>query len=211
MSKYFVLFSCLFVSLQLHGASYFTVTDAESGTELFSGREAVEGVWTNNTLECRIEAEPHGSLTGWRFTFSETADSFRLLKVKFRETLDFIPEKLWDGHTEHAAGDKTITRDELLESFPMAAAFDREKGRSVSLSPDSVVSTLNRTLDRQEIVLETRIVVDRKHPQTLCVMTSDFFPDFGWRNAVDDYYRAFPRFFEPSVRHGLGVDVCAVV
>ncbi len=214
MNKFYTILLLLLYSAVLRAQSFLTITDAQNNKELFPIQSVADGTWQNGSLSVKIEAVKYGSLSGWKFTFSDSGSSHRLLKVKFRETLIFQASMFWDGNTEHQITDTPICRDLLLETFPMAAAYNNETGWAVSLSPDSELSTLYRQYSDSAIDLDTRIVVDKDHPQTITVLSAPFTPDFGWRNAVDAYYRAFPRYFSPIENidpriYGVGGDHCS--
>ncbi|MBE6392690.1 MAG: hypothetical protein E7044_01340 [Lentisphaerae bacterium] len=117
------------------------------------------------------------------------------LAVKYTLPLDFKPLRFWDGHKEHQVQKLPLERTDFLEAFPLAVADNGKKGTALGFAPENILSGFCRSLTEKSLILETRIVVDDRRVQTLVITEFDFKPEFGWRNAVEDYQNAFPSYF----------------
>ncbi len=152
----------------------------------------------DGSLTCRVEPADRNQLREWKVTFSTLDPKPRLLKLRLTAPLDFKCEGFWDGNAERKITALPVRRKSLLEAFPLAAAWDQKQGKALGGSPDTILSVLERGLDAQGIVLETRIVADNRKDQSVTFIEFDFVPEFSWRNAVDRYYAAYPQYFTPA-------------
>ncbi len=214
MNKISTIVLALLSSTLLYGKSFLKVTDAKENKILFPAEELTVGNWHSGTLTIRAEKVKYHNLPAWKFTFSDSGNTHRLLNIQFRETLDFSAATFWNGAKEQPVSNAPLIQDQLLETFPMAAAYNEHTGWAVALSPDSLVSVLERKFSKKSIDFDTRIVVDKAHPQTITFVSFPFTPEFNWRNAVDKYYRAFPEYFSPVKNidqriYGIGGDHCS--
>ena len=157
--------------------------------------ERMELAGNNWTCEIRKSGGP---VSGWSLRFTGPRHEPVRLAIRFTSPLDFKPERFWDGHKEREAAKLPLERANFLNAFPLAVAEDGQKGRAVGFAPQTVLSGFRRALTSGGLVLETRIVVDDRRIQTIDIVDYDFLPEFGWRNAVEDYQKAFPAWFAPQ-------------
>ena len=145
---------------------------------------------------CRVK-KTGGPLTVWELDLIGRRHDPVRLEVKFVSPVTFTPRRFWDGNKEHKVEKLPLKRDDFLEAFPLAAAEDGSRGAALGFAPDTILSGFRRMLTDDALVLETRIAVDDRREQKLAVVEYAFTPEFGWRNAVEDYQNAFPAWFRP--------------
>ena len=157
--------------------------------------ERMELAGNNWTCEIRKSGGP---VSGWSLRFTGPRHEPVRLAIRFTSPLDFKPERFWDGNRERKVEQLPLERAKILNAFPLATAEDGKHGRAVGFAPQTVLSGFRRALTSGGLVLETRIVVDDRRIQTIDIVDYDFLPEFGWRNAVEDYQHAFPTWFAPQ-------------
>ena len=146
---------------------------------------------------CRVTRKA-GKIPVWELKFSSRQHEPVRLMVKFISPLNFKPAVFWDGAREHRIEKPVMEKKEFLETFPLAVVTDDSKGLALGFSPDNVLSDFRRVLTARDLSLETRIVVDDRREQKLSIVEYGFTPDFGWRNAVEDYQNTFRSWFVPA-------------
>ena len=139
-----------------------------------------------------------GPVTGWSLRFASPRHEPIRLAFRFTSPLDFAPVRFWDGNRERKVAKLPMVRNDILEAFPMATAENGEKGRALGFTPQTILSQFRRALTTDGLVLEARIVVDDRRVQDIDIVEFDFLPEFGWRNAVEDYQNAFMSWFVPT-------------
>ena len=148
--------------------------------------------------ECQVQ-KSSGPVTTWRLRFtSDRHDDPVRLQLRFVSPLDFSPSVFWDGQKERQIEKLPLVRKNHLDAFPLAAADDGKRGRAVGFAPSTILSRFQRSLTDDGLELRTRIVADDRRVQEIDIAEYDFSPEFGWRNAVEDYYNAFPAWFSPT-------------
>jgi len=103
----------------------------------------------------------------------------------------------WDGLGEHAPLADRVWRREPTDTFPMACVYNTSGGRAVGFHPDTRYSYLATSASRSELTYETRLVLKPGATSTVRFVTYTFSGRWGWRNALDHYYLAFPDWFRP--------------
>lgn len=160
-------------------------------------------VWSDgNGLECKVSLKD--IQIGLEFSLLNKSKEYRLLSVELSSAEDFHGKTiLWDGHSEQEYKDKgIIARDRFTDTFPLACAYDKNKGVALGITPDSIVSALKSSMEKKgegyNLSYSTKIVVDSSKPQKFSFSCFRFTPEFGWRNAVEKYYDTYPEFFKPA-------------
>jgi len=161
--------------------------------ERLSGKEQI---FSGTSWNCRVKKKK-GQLTVWELNFTGSRHEPVRLAVKFTSPVTFTPRRFWDGNKEHKVEKLPLKRDDFLEAFPLAAAEDGSRGAALGFAPETILSGFRRMLTSDALELETRIAVDDRRGQKLAVVEYAFTPEFGWRNAVEDYHNAFPAWFRP--------------
>ncbi|MBP5641393.1 MAG: hypothetical protein J6X55_18095 [Victivallales bacterium] len=138
-----------------------------------------------------------GAVTVWKLCFSSSKHEPVLLELRFKSPLDFTPAIFWDGHEERRIEKLPLSRRNHLESFPLATADNGEHGHALGFAPQTILSQFQRSITEKGLELSTRIVVDDRRVQEIDIVEYGFKPEFSWRNAVEDYYNAFPSWFIP--------------
>ena len=161
--------------------------------EKLTGREQN---FAGTNWKCKVQKSA-GPVTTWQLTFSSNRHEPVRLTVKFTSPLDFAPSRFWDGYREYRVENLPLARNNFLEAFPLAATENGSRGQALGFAPQTILSGFQRRLTADGLSLETRIVVDDRRVQQLDVVEYRFTPEFGWRNAVEDYQNAFPAWFRP--------------
>ncbi len=172
--------------------SEFGRTSPSVKTELSGKKEGFSGEKWN----CSVVKES-GKVNNWKLVFQSFGSEPVRLTVKFTLPLDFKPLRFWDGNKEYEVKKLPLTRTDFLEAFPLAVAENGTSGKALGFAPENILSGFSRTLTDNALVLEARIVVDNRKIQNLVITEFDFVPEFGWRNAVEDYQNAFSAYFRP--------------
>ena len=153
--------------------------------------------FAGNNWKCEVRKNG-GQISGWSLQFTSSRHEPVLLAFRFTSPLDFRPERFWDGNKECKAEELPLERAKILNAFPLAVAEDGQKGRALGFAPQTILSEFRRSLTSEGLVLEARIVVDDRRVQKIDIVEYDFLPEFGWRNAVEDYQEAFSAWFVPQ-------------
>lgn len=153
-------------------------------------------VFRRENWNCTVQKNS-GKVNVWNLNFQSSSIEPVCLTVKFILPLDFKPLRFWDGNKEYAVKKLPLSRTDFLEAFPLAVAENGTVGKAIGFAPENILSGFSRTLTDKALVLEVRIVVDNRKVQNLSVAEFDFSPEFGWRNAVEDYQNAFSAYFRP--------------
>lgn len=178
------------------------VVDGMSGRALDGKLES--GVWRGKggfTISFRERRE--GELTFCDLKFftpeSDTSSLRRLSVVCSTECHE--PDFFYDGNSLRKWGGKTLERKQLLDTFPLAAAYGGNGGKAIGISPASVVGYLHSRLSREngksKLSYTTHVVADSRKVQEVSFIAFPFVPEFGWNNALELYYLAYPAYFRP--------------
>lgn len=159
---------------------------------------------SGSDIEIKTESTEKGRRNFFRMTFSVPEKSPKVYLLTVTATVgvksadhyfDGFKESSWDGK-------KALERNSIFQTFPLAAAWAGNTGIALGLSPDSTVSYMRNGIERangkNQIFFTTRIVADNRREQELTFCFFTFNPEFGWRNAIDEYYRQYPEYFEPA-------------
>lgn len=152
---------------------------------------------TGNNWKCKVKRNG-GKVSGWSLQFTSSQHDPIRLAIRFTSPLDFKAKRFWDGNREYEVVKLPQVRTDILNAFPLAIAEDGRKGRAVGFAPQTILSEFRRSLTSAGLVLETRIVVDDRRVQKIDIVDYSFLPEFGWRNAVEDYQKRFPAWFTPQ-------------
>ncbi len=138
----------------------------------------------------------------YRLTVYTSKRGMRLLRVSLAVPVSDV-SRFWDGYEERRWKDvNALERTQPQYTFPLACAYGDKQGMAVGITPDSIVSSLRpgirRIAKRSELFYETRLVVDAKNPQKVTFVSYPFQQNFGYLDAVQDYYGLFPKAFHPK-------------
>lgn len=153
-------------------------------------------------IKTELSGDRSGSFGKLSFIVPSDSDAVHLLEVEATMPVRSATH-YFDGFEEKKRDGKTPwERNTIMQTFPLAAAWDDANGVALGLSPDSFVSHMRngirRTENGDELYFTTRVVADKQRRQELTFCKFEFKPEFGWRNAVDEYYRKYPSYFEPA-------------
>lgn len=168
-----------------------------------------ELVWhLNDGTECRVVSRDNtdavSAAVEYEVALTATGDEHRLYRLKLTGALPAAGSlwNYWNGAREFALQeDAALERHRFTDTFPMATVENGWDGFALAVTPHCEFSSFasRALLANQEVELSisSKVVVDALHPQRLVFLAADFAPEFGWRNAVQDYYDRFPEAFLP--------------
>jgi len=147
----------------------------------------------------RIEVFP--SYISYKIKLSNKSSSQKWLQARvefmFSAKKDF---SYWDGHTDHKVVTKSIARDSIRGTFPLACIYD-QFGLAIGIEPHQILSFLESGVEKGEknkaFYYGTKIVIDPKDEETIEFIIYGFLPRYGWKDAVQIYYDSFPDIFSP--------------
>ena len=184
--------------------SYFIeVVDGMNGSSLSGKLES--NIWHGaNGFTISFQERKQGKLTFCDLEFTTPENdkaSLRRLSV-ICSTECHAPDSFYDGNSLRAwETGKALERRQLLDTFPLAAAYGATAGKAIGISPASVVSYLHSRLSSENgkirLSYTTHIVADSRKVQELSFIVFPFMPEFGWLNALEVYYQAYPEYFRP--------------
>jgi hypothetical protein len=180
-----------------------------TGTIQPLGNENIFGkgfLWKDEKgLECEVRMDRSSDALKCSLTFStKVKGALRLLWVEFQSKANLGGRiKFWDGHWEREwDGKNTLQRNLLVETFPLACAYNDTQGLATAITPDIVTGYLETSIARQNGALalnyKTMVVVDEPKSQKITFVNYSFTPEFGWKNAVETYYEMYPQYFRPT-------------
>ncbi len=110
--------------------------------------------------------------------------------------------RLWDGFQDSLAPSEDKRADSLRGKFPLAALYTPDLGVAVGFEPLQWLSYLATTYspldhERARLAQSARVVVDPGRPERVGFLLFGFRGDYGFRRALDAYYRLFPAVFRP--------------
>ncbi len=199
MNKIFVILCPLFAVFTAAAAPLLEVFEFGSSSPVirmelneaagtFSGKK-----WSGKVLRSGSK------LTVWHLSFSSKEhDEPVRLAVKLSVPLKFKAACAWNGVRELTPEKLPHTRKSELDCFPLITAENGNQGHALGIAPPTVLSYFERTITAETLSMTARIVVDDRRLQELSFVEYPFTPEFSWRNAVEDYYGEFPRWFEPD-------------
>ncbi len=193
MSKYLFAIALMLCGALLGAAPVLEVCDGVPAKQLFSGEC---GSFQKNGIVCKAVQKKTGQLTEWQLTFETGDKDPRKLTVTLSLPYSFTASGYWDGVKEFAAGRENIAKVNMFDALPMTAVWDGANGTALGVAPDTPLSYLTREYTPGKLKMSARIVVDSSKAQKVNFVTMDFKPEFGYRNAVEGYYNAFPAVFE---------------
>jgi hypothetical protein len=197
------------IILNNSGSQVLLITEGVSGKPL-SGKILQQNksgiMWqAENGLSCKIGIKQNSETIEYDLKFTATGKKAHLLNVQLKNQCNLSGDIIfWDGFEEHKLNGtkKKAERSDLTETFPLACAYNGKNGVALGVTPDTIVSSLNCGIKREKntttIFYKTKIVVDNRRAQKLGFVSYDFSPEFGWRNAVQDFYTLYPSYFKPA-------------
>jgi len=198
------------IKLDNGGIYTLKITDGMSGKTLegvLSKNNADELQWKGeNGIICHIKTTTtaNGINSTVSFSLQPGQSGVRLLNVELNaKTVLSGNIMFWDGFEEHKFSDvkKSIGRDKLTETFPLSCIYDDSNGIALGITPDTITSFLSSEAvvdgKRAEMFYRTKVVVDNRRTQQVGFTGYGFKPEFGWRNAIHDYYASYPAYFRP--------------
>jgi hypothetical protein len=181
-----------------------TIRDGMTGS-ILDGQLIATGEWETKTgLKIKIEPSQKMEKMFCKVIFSVPSDSRSLHRLTVEAISQVKGTKyFFDGFEERTWNSQSVLeRNTIMETFPLAAAWNHTSGMALGLSPDSMVSYMHNGLRRTKLAEElfyiTRVVADARREQEITFCAYPFKPEFGWRNAVDDYYSEYAKYFKPT-------------
>jgi len=214
---YFYLLLGSFCQLLLAGSPEFSLFNDKLQIRVYSGTNEIspagyklnEHEWVSeNGLKIKLEPKSESGIMLGKLVFSMPAETKTVALLTIEAvTVVNSPTSFFDGFEEHKwNGTKSLERNSIMQTFPLAASYDENSGCALGLSPDSIVSYMHNGIRQggsgTELFFRTRVVVDAQRPQSISFCLMSFQPTFGWRDAVQEYYQQFPSYFRPAI----GVD-----
>ena len=180
-----------------------SVTDGMTG-KILSGQKLDMMNWQSpDGLRIKVIPMQSANRFSYKLVFSVPASSKLIYRLQVTAAIPVMKAQFFfDGFTEHELKGKRLPeRNTILQTFPLAACWDKASGRALSLSPDTIVSDMHNGLRQSasglQLFFATRVVVDCRRSQEVTFDSFTFHPEFGWRDAVELYYRTYPEFFRP--------------
>ena len=106
----------------------------------------------------------------------------------------------WDGANATPAITEAVYSNGIGKVFPMACAWDGERGLALGLQPQMMVSDMSLGADptsESPLFVSVKLVVDAGATESAGLVVYPFTPRFGWRDALERYYRLYPEWFAP--------------
>ena len=157
----------------------------------------------DKTLFIRHEVAPVGQFLRWRVTLRNKGEKQRLLEVRcgfvgsFKSNVAF-----WDGFELHTDPGTNVVRDTMAQTFPMTCAFTGRSGIGIALPPATFCSYLTHafggTEERCMLAQSVRVVVEPRQTEQVEFLLFSFRPTYGYLNALQNYYDAFPDWFRAA-------------
>ena len=195
MNKLLFLSCCLFLILPAQATPILEISEFGNSKPLIKlPLKDTQKEFSTSNWKCTVKKQSN-KINIWELSFKSDLQEPSRLAVKFTLPLSFTPLRFWDGNKEHSVKKDAISRKIFLEAFPLATVENGKQGVSLGFAPNNILSEFSRQLKGNSLILSTRIVVDNKKIQKLTIVEYNFIPEFGWRNAVEDYYQAFPEYF----------------
>lgn len=160
-----------------------------------------------NGVNCQVKTTQtaNGINSSLSFSLQPGQHGVRLLNVELSTQVVLSGDIIfWDGFEEHklSAAKSSIERNSLTETFPLSCIYDTGNGVALGITPDTVTSFLSSGAvsdgKKTAIFYRTKVVVDNRRTQPIGFTGYSFNPEFGWRNAIQDYYAAYPAYFRPA-------------
>ncbi len=88
----------------------------------------------------------------------------------------------------------------IAQTFPLAAVWDAERGLALGIQPQMMVSDMRLGSDPVQgrmVFATVKRVIDPGETETAEFVAMAFEPTFGWQDALEAYYRAYPEWFAP--------------
>ncbi len=196
------------ITLNKSGSQTLLITDGMSrqklpGKILQSSNSSI--LWqAENGVTCKITLRNNNKANEYHLEFTTTSTDVKRLNVELINKFNLSDSIVfWDGFEEHKLDAITVTaeRNRLTETFPLACVYNNKKGVALGFTPDTITSELNCGLKKENdtviIFYRTKVVVDNRRAQKLDFVNYNFIPEFGWKNAIQDYYGLYPSSFEP--------------
>ncbi len=110
------------------------------------------------------------------------------------------PWSAWDGLVETPEVTQATWSQGIAQTFPLAAAWDGERGLALGLQPQMMLSDMRLGSDPVQgraVFVTVKLVIDPGETERAEFVAFAFEPNFGWRDALEAYYRAYPEWFAP--------------
>lgn len=163
----------------------------------------------DKTLEVSCEAQARQDLyLSFRYTIRNRGKESGFFKARFQAPcLQPLGKEsaYWDGFKERPESMPGLRRTELMYTFPACALYGKTSGLALGLEAHQIFSEIENGISKTtpaRFYYEVKTVVDPQKTETVEFVLFAFRPDYGYRNALDIYYRIFP----DVVRTTPGVD-----
>lgn len=175
-----------------------TIRDGRNNEELIF-KQTAPGILENGKgLE--ITFKESGIFSGKRFDlkFQVPKNSQDRYLLAVEAVVQTNASGYFDGFAEHKFTGKSLVRDNIYDNFPLTAAYDDAKFTALGITPDTVSGYTKAEYTGKELKYLSHVVADNYRSQDLGFVLFSGAGEFGWKNAVDCYYRSFPEFFRPA-------------
>ena len=151
------------------------------------------------TLEVTCEATAGQDLyLSFRYAIRNLGKEPGFLKVRFQAPcLNPVGKDsaYWDGFKERLESEPGLQRKDLLLTFPACALYGKTSGLAIGLEAHQIFSEIENGIIETapaRFYYAAKTVVDPQKTEMVEFVMFAFKPDYGYRNALDIYYRIFP-------------------
>ncbi len=187
------------------GGPAFTLQDGHSGEMLEPaqgiGASPRSGTWEFNDLRAKLSRVERDDCIEWVAECANFGPEQRWLTLTVALPLPLDePWSGWDGSSETAAVTAPAYSNGIDQVFPMCCAWDAQRGLALGLQPQSMISDMSLGSDpgaESPLFASVKLVIDPGESESVGFVAYPFEPRFGWRDALERYYRLYPEWFAP--------------
>ena len=178
------------------GNSVIRVVNAKTGRVLDGKYE--NGVFKCTSLQITVTPGTSGKYALAAMRFAVNGDERFFLTVEV-EKKGLPAENFYNGQVSTPVAKEKLEHKTMLDTFPLAAVWNRQRGFAAGIAPTTVASYLYSSFDpvEQKFIYRTHVVADNKRVQDMDLIAAEFEPEFGYNQALENYYDAYPEYFRP--------------
>lgn len=178
------------------GNSVIRVVNAKTGRVLDGKYE--NGVFKCTSLQITVTPGTSGKYALAAMRFAVNGDERFFLTVEV-EKKGLPAENFYNGQVSTPVAKEKLEHKTMLDTFPLAAVWSRQRGFAAGIAPTTVASYLYSSFDpaEQKFIYRTHVVADNKRVQDMDLIAAEFEPEFGYNQALENYYDAYPEYFRP--------------